>query len=146
MHDGLFYRYQFDAVLSKDHNDVSALINFINRLQHPIVTLDTQEDVERFLDSDNEFVESAGFLRNKNAPLGANYDGLKLKTRVIAFIFDKDEHEQELKFVKEAGKILAQRVALRIGLVTDPILIRKYRSNYGTYWFPDSVQLSTIIV
>ena len=111
-----------------------------------MVTLETAKEVETFLESNVEYVESTGFFRNKNAPLGNNYDDLRLKTRVIAFIFDKDEYEQELKYIREVGKLTAQRISLRIGLVTDPRLIRKYKESYGTYWFPDNVQLSTIIV
>ena len=59
------------------------------------------------MDSDTEYVESTGFFRKKNVPLGANYDDLKLKTRAIAFIFDKDEYEQELKYIREVGKLMA---------------------------------------
>ena len=146
MHDGKYYRYSADSVLSKDIDDVSALLHFINRLQHPVVTLETAKEVETFLESNIEYEESVGFFRNKKVPLGANYDDLLLKTRVIAFIFDKDEYEQELKFIREVGKLSAQRLSLRIGLVTEPRLIRKYKESYGTYWFPDNVQLSTIIV
>ena len=146
MHEGTYYRYNADSVLTKDVDDVSTLLNFINRLQHPLVTLETAKEVETFLDSNKEYVESTGFFRNKQVPLGANYDDLRLKTRVIAFIFDKDEYEQELKFIREVAKLSAQRVSLRIGLVTDARLIRKYKESYGTYWFPDNVQLSTVIV
>ena len=107
MQEGKYFRYGADSVLSKDKDDASALLHFINRLQHPYVTLETQKEVEAFLDSDTEYVESTGFLRNKNVPLGSNYDDLKLKTRAIAFIFDKDEYEQELKYIREVGKIMA---------------------------------------
>ena len=146
MHEGNYYKYNADSVLSKDVDDVSTLLHFINRLQHPVVTLETAKEVETFLDNSKDYEESTGFFRNKKVPLGANYDDLRLKTRVIAFIFDKDEYEQELKYIREVGKLSAQRVSLRIGLVTDPRLIRKYKESYGTYWFPDNVQLSTVIV
>ena len=121
-------------------------MHFINRLQHPTVSLDSSEDIERFLDNDVEYIESTGFFRNKNVPLGVNFDDLILKTRVIAFIFDTEDSETELKYIKETGKILAQRMALRIGIVTDAKLIRKYKEMKGTFWFPDNVQLTTIII
>lgn len=68
-----------------------------------------------------------------------NYFDLVLKTRVLVFIFDKEESETELKMIKESGKILAGRMSLRIGLVTDHKLIRKYKAMKGTSWFPDEV-------
>ena len=48
--------------------------------------------------------------------------------------------------IKEAARILAGRMSVRIGLVTDHKLIRKYKALKGTSWFPDEVQLSTIVV
>ena len=41
---------------------------------------------------------------------------------------------------------MSQKMGVRVGLVTEPKLIRKYKESFGTYWFPDSVQLNTIIV
>ena len=36
MHEGTYYKYPPDAVVDEDHNDVSCLLHFINRLQHPL--------------------------------------------------------------------------------------------------------------
>ena len=80
------------------------------------------------MDSNVEFIEGVGFLKKEPVILGPNYFDLTLKTRVLVFIFDKEESSTELKMIKEAGRILAGRMALRIGLVTDHKLIRKYKA------------------
>ena len=96
MHEGNYYKYPPDAVIDEDHTDASCLLHFINRLQHPLQPLKTAKEVETFLASENELVESTGFFRNNSPSLGKNYDDLRFKTRVIAFIFDKDESEEEI--------------------------------------------------
>ena len=71
---------------------------------------------------------------------------LKYKTRVLVFIFDKEEYSSELKIIREAGRLLAQRLSIRLGIVTDHKLIRIYKKKYGASWFNDEVQLSTIVL
>ena len=61
-------------------------------------------------------------------------------------MFDKEEYSTELKFIREAGRIAAQRLSVRIGLVTDPKLIRLYKARKGALWFNDEVQLSSVVV
>ena len=64
---------------------------------------------------------------------------LKYKTRVLVFIFDKEEYSSELKIIREAGRLLAQRLSIRLGIVTDHKLIRIYKKKYGASWFNDEV-------
>ena len=68
-----------------------------------------------------------------------------MKTRVIAFISDKEDYQEELKNLKLAARYSAQRSELRVGVVYNKIVIKKYKSKYGTTWFPD-VSLTTIIL
>lgn len=63
----------------------------------------------------------------------------------MAFLFDTDEYSEELKNLKNAGRLSAKREELRIGLVTDKKLIKKYKAKYGSTWFPE-VTYSTIIL
>lgn len=67
-----------------------------------------------------------------------------MKTRAIAFVFEKSEFEEELKQLKHAGRVSAKRDELRIGLVTDKKLVKKYKAKYGATWFPD-VSYNTLV-
>ena len=64
---------------------------------------------------------------------------LKYKTRVLVFMFDKGEYKAEMNTIREAGRINAQRLSVRMGLVTDPKLIRLYKARKGNFWFNDEV-------
>ena len=108
--------------------------------------LKSTQEVDAFLSSEREYEEKTGFFRNNSPSLGKNYDDLRFKTRVIAFIFDKEESEEEIGQIREVAKLMSQKMGTRVGLVTEPKIIRKYKESFGTYWFPDSVQLNTIIV
>ena len=69
----------------------------------------------------------------------------KTKTRVIAFLFDKQDFVDEVKGLRNTGKVCSKRDDLRIGLVTDKKLIKKYKANHGTLWFPEG-SYSTIVL
>ena len=69
MHDGRYFKYNLDSSVLHDFEDVSPLLNFIQRLQHPLVTLDSEEDIESFLDVDTEYRERFGFLKKNPMPL-----------------------------------------------------------------------------
>ena len=56
---------------------------------------------------------------------------MKHKTRVLVFMFDKDEYQAEMKSIRESARICAQRLGLRVGLVEDPKLIRLYKAKKG---------------
>ena len=64
---------------------------------------------------------------------------MKYKTRVLVFMFDKEEYATEMKFIRDAGRLASQRLSVRIGLVTDPKLIRIYKARKGALWFNDEV-------
>lgn len=55
-YDGHYFAYEAGLEESKN------LINFINRLLHPVVNLKTQAEVELFLQNDKEWIETSKFL------------------------------------------------------------------------------------
>ena len=77
--------------------------------------------------------------------LGDIYKKRKTKTRVIAFVYDKDDFTDELKNLRSTGRMSAKRDELRIGIVTDKKLIKKYKANYGTLWFPEGAYSSLLL-
>ena len=84
----------------------------INRLQHPLLPLDSEEAIDRFLDTTQDVKETTGFLNKSKAhkqvaALGDFYHKLKYKTRVLVFTIDKSEFEEEIKSVKLAARFLS---------------------------------------
>ena len=80
-------------------------LHFLNRLLNPIVKLDTQDEVMEFFDSADKGLwkgdyETAFFKKSKdtNIPnLDEPVSKLDLRTRVVVFIFEKDEYREEIK-------------------------------------------------
>ena len=58
----------------------------------------------------------------------------RFKTRIIVFVYQKEDYEDELKAIKEVARRAAKRVGLRFGLVTDKMIIKKLKKT--TSWFP----------
>ena len=56
MYEGTYYRYHIDSVKGRDgtYDDISGILHFINRLQHPLAQLDSEEAIEKFLDESTE--------------------------------------------------------------------------------------------
>lgn len=88
-YEGKYYKH--DMQNFKDTNDVAPLLHLMNRLLVPLVSLNTEEEIEAFLDANNELDEQTRFLKKYPIKLAEEYERLEYKTRVIAFIFDKEE-------------------------------------------------------
>lgn len=73
---------------------------------------------------------------------------MKLKTRAVCFLYDKQEYREELAAVRHDARFLSTRENLRIGLVVDnQRLIKKLKSNphYGARLFP-AVSMSALVL
>lgn len=73
----------------------------MNKIINPVVSLKSEEEIDRFLDQEtfwegdyqtNFFKKSDGVGR-----LNDIYAQMKLKTRVVCFVWDKHEYREELK-------------------------------------------------
>jgi hypothetical protein len=117
----------------------------MNRVINPVVELKSEEELLTFLDLEQEHIEDTKFFMNKKMPLGNEYQVRKTKTRAVAFIYEKDEFKEELKNLRFAGRFSVKREELRIGVVYDKKLIKKYKGKYGSTWFPE-VSYSTLIL
>ena len=130
MNAGMYYRYPLDQVVAADmtYENTAGLLHFINRLQYPLLTLESESAIERFLDIVWDVDEKQSpFFKKGVQLLGIHENRLKYKTRVLVFIYDKEEYSSELKLIREAGRLLAQRLSIRLALVTDHKIIRKYK-------------------
>mmetsp|Transcript_4711 Transcript_4711/g.4395 ORF Transcript_4711/g.4395 Transcript_4711/m.4395 type:complete len:98 (+) Transcript_4711:579-872(+) len=95
--------------------------------------------VESFFESDKVWqgdYQTKFLTKGKDLPLFDDYySTLKHKTRVVAFIFDKSEYKDEVKYLKSAARYLSSRENLRMGIVDDVKLIKKFKLKYGVKWF-----------
>jgi hypothetical protein len=111
-------------------------LHFINRVVNPLVTLKTEAEIDRFLDSEREYEEAGEFYKNKYEPIGEYYGRMGKRVRVIGFFHDKSEYKNELRMLTDAAQALAgKRDDLRVGLVTDKSLVKAYKARYGPKWF-----------
>lgn len=76
-----------------------------------------------------EYPESTKFMNNhwEEYQLGKDYKSEIYKTRVIAFIYNQDDFDEEIKSLRVAAKKSLRRINLRIALVTDTRLIKQYK-------------------
>lgn len=120
--------------------NIRVFLNFINRIMNPIVTLKQQGQVMKFLDLRTLYPETAKLWQPVDVPSNA------MVTRVIAFIFDKKEHKTEINNLRADCRVLSAREDLRCSIVTDPVLVKKFRNNDDTKkWFPE-FSFSTVIL
>jgi hypothetical protein len=119
---------------------INELIHFINKIVHPVMPIKTEAQMLRFLDLSKEPVEDTRFFSFGKTirPLGDAYTRYTTKQRVIAFIFDKKDYDEELKMIRAAGRMGAKRSEMRIALITDKKIIKKYKAQYTNVWFGET--------
>ncbi len=67
----------------------------MNRILNPLVTLKSENDIERFLDTSDQLWQgdyNTSFFRKYKEyipNIDEYYNALKVKTRVVCFLFDK---------------------------------------------------------
>lgn len=88
MYDGFLIKSQF--------------LHFVNRVLSPIVWLKNQDDVDKFLNVDEEFVETTDFFKNKWEE-NSYLQKIGKKTRVIGFFHDKKDYGSEFSVFKSAA-------------------------------------------
>ena len=66
------------------------------------------------------------------------------KTRVIIFVFEPEDFDEELNAIRDFARKSANRIELRIGLVTDKKMIKKYKKT--TSWFEEDASHNTIVM
>ena len=60
-------------------------------------------------------------------------------------IYEKDDYDEEIKAIKDAGRFLASRRDLRIALLTDKKLIKKFKKENSTF-FESTESFTSLIV
>ena len=63
---------------------------------------------------------------------------------MLVILFEKDDYDEELKDIRQASKYLSNREEVRIGLLSDKKLIKRYKKE--TSWFESSAAFNSFIV
>ena len=77
--------------------------------------------------------------------LGEKYQTLKYKTRVVVFVYNKGDYDEELEAVRYAARMSANRQDLRIGLVSKPKLVKQVKKSEQGGWFGDASMNSIVL-
>ena len=78
-------------------------LHFINRVLNPLVHLDSEQQIEKFMNPDEEYEEHTDIYKIKYEPIGDYYRRMGKRVRVIGFFNDKKEYKNEFKLFKEAA-------------------------------------------
>ena len=86
------------------------------------MTLKSEEEIEAFLDNERFWqgdYHTSFFKGHLDLVprIDDHYEKLKIKTRVICFLWDKKEYKEEYNNLKQDAMYLATRDNLRIGFV-----------------------------
>ena len=132
-----FLYYNEEYVPYEEMDFYKSFIHFLNRNFYPVVILKSKEDVEAFIDPTEEWVEDTPFFRNgtiSNYEMAVYYPK---QTRIVAFITDKNEYKEELNKLNNAARFLSMREDLRVARITNPKIVKEYKSKHRTKWFSD---------
>jgi len=110
--DRKFFRYYGPLELNN-------FLSFMHKVLIPVVQLQTEADVDRFLDMNQEFEEQSEIMKKGFISLGDYYQAFKEKFRVLAILHSFRKLPKEFKQLKEAGELLANREEVRVGYISD---------------------------
>ncbi len=111
----------------------------MNNIIHPFVELHSIEEVNKFMNTSDTYIENNEFIglrNNTNISLLVHPDDdFESANRLIGFFSDTEEYSQEYtKFLQNCDKI-SHRSDLRIGLVKDVEIIKHFKTIYDGIWF-----------
>ena len=125
----------------------------MQRAAFPLISLTTQEEIIRFLDTSTKSIweedYSGGLIpKSFGYPLNNSLDTyvreMGYNTRVVAFFYDKAEYSEEIKLLRLNAIHMSNRYNLRIGIVTDQDLINEMKQKNPEFF--NEVGLSVMVL
>lgn len=122
---------------------IDCFLHFINRVVEPLSYLKDEKQAQEFLDISRQWVgDMTGPIFKKTpaamVPEIELYSKYRLKTRVVCFFYGKADYKEEIRFLRMAARTLSPRSSLRVGIITDPKVIKRLRkSKGGAKYFPE---------
>mgnify|MGYP006893274618 CR=1 FL=1 len=143
--EGRYYPYD------NTYEDPKYLLQFINKLLHPVLILKTESDMDKFMNNTLAPVENTKFFKKYTASGEVRYlltdsemSSWKYKTRALTLMFEKNDYDEELNAIKMAGRYLANRLDLRIALMADKKVIKKLKRDSS--WFENSSSFTSLVL
>ena len=124
----------------KSHN----ILKFVNNIINPVVTLESIEEVETFFQTDMPLEEKSDFLGETKLEISDEFEH-PYRIRSIGFFTEPEEYSAEFTNFHDYADKVAYRSDLRYGLVTDPAIIKHFKSMYDGIWF-NSHSLNSIVM
>lgn len=132
-----FYQYN---TFFKSHN----ILRFINNILNPVLTLESIEEVEEFFQTDSPLEEKSDFLGETKLDISEEFEH-PYRIRTIGFFTEPDEYSAEFSQFHDYADKVAYRPDLRFAIVTDPDIIKHFKSLYEGVWF-NSHSLNSIVM
>jgi len=108
--------------------------------------LTTEEEVDLFMDVGKEWKENTPFFKDSPQRLyGKEFDESKTKTRVVIFMYEKEDFKDEIKIMRKAGRFSSLRKDLRIAIVTDHKTLKRFKARFGSLYFPEGAHSSIVL-
>ena len=136
--NGKYYLYN-------EEDNLNLFIAFINRILHPVIELNKESKVQNFIGTDAEMIESTSFYKGKYRPFKDQFDKLQKVTRVLGVFEDSTKYATKIEEFKKVARELAERTDLRMGIITDPELVKNYKNKFGPYWFNETSSNSIVV-
>lgn len=92
------------------------ILQFINKILHPVVELYSVQDVDSFMDTTKNFPERNDFLGSTELNINSFTD-FQYKNRIVGFFSDADDYSAEYSSFLSIAEKIAYRYDLRIGIV-----------------------------
>ena len=139
----LYFKNKYFAYNEADH--LHLFLHFINRVLNPIIKLTSGEQIDKFYNTKEEWIESTQFYKNKYRYIGEVFHNMTKVTRAIMFIQDKNQYRDKRSIFINAASDLSIRTDLRIGIVENPQLVKRYKESMGSTWL-NSKEISNFII
>ncbi|CAI2362257.1 unnamed protein product [Moneuplotes crassus] len=141
----LFLYFKGKYYLYNEEDNLNLFVHFINRVTSPVVDLTSNEQVERFIDTTKEFVESDSFYKREYRFIKEKFEKIPKVTRVIGLFSDSTKYDDQISNLTKVAEELAERTDLRIGIVTDHQLVALYKKQKGPFWFSENSTNSIVV-
>ena len=139
--DGRTFKY--DGFVDK----VNSLVHMLQRISTPLISLTSEESILEFLETQPAKIWTEDYY----GALCAKGEGFDeeleedtllekrgLQTRVVAFFYDKDDFKPEIEMLRHTGQYMANRLNLRIAMVTDKKLIMRMKKAHPALFLDSS--------
>lgn len=131
--------YQYNSFFKADN-----ILRFINNLIHPVLEINSIEEVEKFFETDKHYPEKTEFLGDYTLQIPEEFDH-HYRIRTIGFFSEVEEYSAELSQFYEYAEKVAFRADLRVAIVNDPEIVRHFKQLYDGVWF-NSHSLNSIVM